>query len=397
MQILILTAVLAAPQFEVQTLDGQFVAGNIVSLDARQVVVQEGAVEKKLEVKDLIGVTSKSPVEKQIRPTVVVQLTDGSRILGLGFQSADGAVKVASGNDSPYELPVKALRWVRFVESANESDRLDNQWTDIVATDTAADLLVVRKKGAIDSTDGVVGDVSDETIAFTFDGDRIDVKRSKVEGIVFARPAAQELPNSICTITTGHGSRYDASTVELDGDKIVIATPAGLKTNVPVDDVVHIDFSAGKRLFLSDLDPEAFHYEPYFAPQQPIASLNDFYRLRRDIGLENAPLKLDGRVYRKGIALHSRSVVSYRLPGKFRMFKAVVGIDDGVRNAGGNVLVEIKGDGKSLWKESVRHADGAKPLELDVSGVKRLEIVADFGEGQDVADHLDLCDAQVTK
>jgi hypothetical protein len=50
-----------------------------------------------------------------------------------------------------------------------------------------------------------------------------------------------------------------------------------------------------------------------------------------------------------------------------------------------------------LWEGDVRGTDPAQQLELDVAGVRRLEILADYGEGLDVGDRLDLAEAQVTK
>ena len=41
--------------------------------------------------------------------------------------------------------------------------------------------------------------------------------------------------------------------------------------------------------------------------------------------------------------------------------------------------------------------DKAGDLSFDVSGVKRLRIVADFGGGPDVGDFLDLGDARIVK
>ena len=397
MTILFLEAVLAAPQFDVQTLSGESASGSIVGLNDAELVIEQMSGKKQLPLKELLTAVAREQVPSPVRTTVLVELTDGSRLAATDFQSLGGTARIAVGGDTALEVPVKSLRWVRFVDTAEKSEKLDAQWNEIVAGKPAGDLLVVRKKGAIDSTDGVVGDVSVETVVFTLDGDKIDVKRPKVEGIVFVQSAGDELPESVCTVVDSHGSRYRASEFKLTGDSLEISTPAGLKTTLPLASVSQFDFSSGKVQFLSDLESESFNYEPYFGLEQPLTTLNEFYRLRRDIGLEKNPLTLDGRAYRKGIALHSRSVVVYRLPGKFRLFKAVAGIDDAARDGGGDVALEVKGDGKSLWKGSVRGNEAAQLLEIDVTGVKRLEIVADYGEGQDVADHLDLCDARVTK
>ena len=397
MTIWLLAALLAAPQFDVQTLGGETASGTIVGLNDAELVIEQMDGKKQLALKDLLGAVSQEKPLSTVRPTVLVELNDGSRLAATDFQSLGGNAKIEVSGDAAREVPVKSLRWVRFVDAAEKSEKLDAQWNEIVAGKPAGDLLVVRKKGAIDSTDGVVGDVSAETVGFTLDGDKIDIKRPKVEGIVFVQPAGDDLPDAVCTVIDSHGSRYRASNFKLEGDSLEISTPAGLKTTLPLASVAQFDFSAGKVQFLSDLETESFTYEPYFGLEQPLATLNEFYRLRRDIGLEKNPLSLDGRTYRKGIALHSRSVVVYRLPGKYRLFKAVAGIDDAARDGGGNVALEVKGDGKSLWKGSVRGNEAAQALEIEVTGVKRLEIVADYGEGQDVADHLDLCEARVTK
>ncbi len=107
-------------------------------------------------------------------------------------------------------------------------------------------------------------------------------------------------------------------------------------------------------------------------------------------------MALDGTTFRKGLALASRTSVAYRLPGKFRVFKATVGIDDSVRPLG-SVRLSIVGDGKTLWQGEVRGSEPASELEVDMGGVKRLEIVADYGDGLDTSDRLDLCEARVSK
>jgi len=96
------------------------------------------------------------------------------------------------------------------------------------------------------------------------------------------------------------------------------------------------------------------------------------------------------------LALHSQTRQAYRLAGKYRQFTATVGIDDAV-SVGGDVLLQVSGDGKPLWEGTIKGADQPQTLELDVSGVKRLELLVGFGDDLDIGDHLDLCDAKVMK
>jgi hypothetical protein len=126
--------------------------------------------------------------------------------------------------------------------------------------------------------------------------------------------------------------------------------------------------------------------------EMPLRS--EFYAPRGDRSLLSGPLQVDGIRYAKGLALHSRTTLVYRLPGRFRRLVAVAGIDDRVRPRG-NVRLVIRGDDRVLLDAAVAGTDPARPLDLDVAGVRRLTILVDFGEDLDVADHLDLCEARL--
>jgi alpha-glucosidase len=157
-----------------------------------------------------------------------------------------------------------------------------------------------------------------------------------------------------------------------------------------------LDFSSVNTQFLSALEPMAFQYAAYFSPRTDLPILAESNKPRRDIGFDGLALKLDGKAYTKGLSLHSHSEVGYRLPGKFRRFKALVGIDDAVRPSG-DLQLEIRGDQKLLFEGRIRGSEAARPLDLDITGVKRIDILVDFGADLDIADVLDLCEARVIK
>jgi hypothetical protein len=76
----------------------------------------------------------------------------------------------------------------------------------------------------------------------------------------------------------------------------------------------------------------------------------------------------------------------------------VAGVDDSIVSPGRFDLV-IQGDGKELVRQAFT-SDGKRqplPIELDVKGVRRLTIVLDPADGQDIGDQLDLCEARFTK
>jgi hypothetical protein len=154
--------------------------------------------------------------------------------------------------------------------------------------------------------------------------------------------------------------------------------------------VAALDFSSGKIRYLSQLEPRDVKYVPFF---------DIVYEYRRDKSLDGAPLALAGKVYSHGLALHSKTTLRYRLAGEYTKFQAIAGIDDEVRRNGDySVRLVITGDNKPLFDAEVKTRDAPRPLDLDVSGVRDLEILVDFGSDMlDICDHLDLADAKLVK
>jgi NPCBM/NEW2 domain len=396
---LILTVVLAAGPvpFEAQTLDGQRVAGPIISLNAQELALETDAGRSALPLTKLAVLVQKpAPPIAEDRAELWIELIDGAALGAADLTVANGNAKLRLAGDATREIPTKLIRTVRFGAAANYDPKLTKQWSEITQIKAAGDLLVVRKNGAIDYIEGVLGAVDADTCHFEVDGEVIPVKRAKVEGLIYAQPRAVELPDPIGKLVVADGARLPLHKVELAGDEISLSTPAGLSLTLPIASVVRFDFSSGKIVYLSDLEPESVEFTPLFGFKQSPPGVLEYYAYRRDVGFANNPLRLDGREYKKGLALASRTTLEYKLPGKFRVFRGTVGIDDSVRETG-SVKIEIKGDGKTLWQADVRGSEPATALELEIAGVKRLEIVVDYGEGLDVGDRLDLAEAQVTK
>ena len=102
------------------------------------------------------------------------------------------------------------------------------------------------------------------------------------------------------------------------------------------------------------------------------------------------------RNFDKGLAIHSRSEIVYRLDGQFRRFVALAGIEPG-HIPQGNVTLVIYGDNSQLFESTVAGTAEPISLDIDISNVQRLKILVDFGDDLDIADHLILCDGKVTK
>lgn len=93
------------------------------------------------------------------------------------------------------------------------------------------------------------------------------------------------------------------------------------------------------------------------------------------------PLAIGGERYDDGIGSRGNAEIEYDLRGLFDSFSALVGVDDGTNNEGASVEFVVVGDGKELWRSGVlKKSDGAKPLRIDLSGVRRLVLRVSGGE-----------------
>jgi len=394
MSTLILAAVFVAtvPQFEVQLLDGQPVSGSIAAMDDDKVTIETTDGPVVVDVGKLLRIVAAPPGKVLATETAVwVDLVDGSSVVGSDYSATEGRARITFADKQYAELSVERVAAVRF---QTQTVTVAAEWSRILDMNNDSDVLVVRKGEAINYHGGLLGDVDRTTVQFNLDGDVLPVKRGKVLGVIYYHRDNVFLPQSVCSVSDTGGSRWVVSSLALSGDMMKLTTPAGLTVSRPLRQISQIDFSSGKVTYLSDLKPESVNWSPYFGNTDKLPALRKFFAPREDSSLASGKLRLGGKVYDKGLALHSRCELVYRLPARFSRFKATAGIDDSVRPHG-NVRLVISGDDRTLLETTIDGTDPPKPIDLDVSGVRRLTILVDFGQRLDVADHLDLCEARI--
>jgi hypothetical protein len=121
---------------------------------------------------------------------------------------------------------------------------------------------------------------------------------------------------------------------------------------------------------------------------------SEYYRTRSNLSASKNHLRIAGKQYEHGIGTHAPGQFCIRLDGKGLHFKALVGIDD-VTNGQGSSAFKIIGDNKVLWSSEI--IKGAQPpvkVDVDISGVKLLELIVTAGDDGPDADHADWVDAK---
>jgi hypothetical protein len=383
-----------SPAVEAHTLSGEAVSGTVTQLSAEQITLETSQGPVVLEVQRLTDVTpTVTAPETKPTPAVWLQLADGSLLLASEYTVAEGRARVVTLAGQTVDIPTGDITTVRLQPL---TEALTAQWSRILEDAPESDLLVVSKDGSLDYHRGVLREVNPATVQFQLDSDLLPVKRTKVFGLVYYHPRGRDLPAPLCRLIESDGSNWAVKTLRLDGENLTWTTPLGLEVTRPLATLTRLDFSQGKIVYLSDLEPESVHWTPYLGDNPAIPFRTEFNSPRRDTGLEGAPLELHGKTYAKGLALHSRTEMVFRLPGPFRRLQAQVGIDDTVRPRG-NVHLVVRGDERVLFEATVTGTEPPQPLDLDLTGVRKLAILVDFGEDMDVADHLDLGEARIVK
>jgi hypothetical protein len=131
--------------------------------------------------------------------------------------------------------------------------------------------------------------------------------------------------------------------------------------------------------FLSDLNPSKVEEAPFFGHQ---------LSWRRNVNLLGEPLKINGKTFDHGVAVHSRCILTYDLNSRYSTFEALVGFDDAARGKG-RVDCRVYADAKEIYANPDLRADGPPvKLVLPVSGAEQLRLHVDFGRGQDTGDRV---------
>jgi hypothetical protein len=395
--LIFLTALAAPPQFDVQLVDGVKVFGGLVHWDAAKVTVETSSGRRELDVSKVASIAAHvAPTKPATKPSVWVDLSDGTRLAALEYTTERGRAKIVLAADEVLDVPTADVQCVRMQP---DSEATAIEWSRIRGKNLRGDVLVTGNQTAIDYHQGAIEDVADQKVRFTLEGKTLGVKRAKVYGLIYYHAASTPAAESSFTIADAAGSRWMATALKLDGDKLEFTVPGGRTVRRGLDQVAQIDLSCGKIVYLSDLKPdvETFTPSPFTLTREELPSRAQFSRVRRDENLEAKSLRILGQVYRKGLALQSRSQVVWTLPGKFSRLEAVAGIDDDVRPLG-NVHVQILGDGKSLFDRAISGNDKeAVPISVDVSGMRRLTLVVDSQGNFGAGDHLDLGNLRLIK
>ncbi len=384
------------------TIDGQATTGELADWTATEVTVTIDGEAKKFSAEELLELRPQAAPSSSTRFVPLVELVDGSRFPISEFSVSDRVATVVTLLAAePLRIPAEKIRLVQFVAS-----EAAETW---LRPNLAGDFIVVTKKDSAETEtlEGIINGVTSEQVEFTWDGDAIPVKRSKIAGLGFYHANADMVAEPICWLSLSSGARLLVSNLSPEDDEIHVTTSGGQNLQVALAEIISADYSVGKLVYLSDLEFLKTHWTPLVAYPASMESVQDYGKPRRNISFAGSPLTLSWpngegglserlQTYSKGLALRSRTELEYRLPKSMRRFVATAGIDPESLSQG-NVFLTILIDEQTAFEQIIDGKQAPTNIDLDITDKQRLKIIVDYGENLDFGDRLHLVEARLIK
>lgn len=241
----------------------------------------------------------------------------------------------------------------------------------------------------ITSVSGKVLSLDDQSLSFSYRGKARTIDRGRVAGLVFKhadRPAPPE-PGTFAELRLRGGQVIPATLQSLDDKHIAFEILGGSVVTPPRNVLKEIRIVNGRVFDLTRTSPAFEETIPYFGLKMP-SRLNESF--------SGEPIRLfNDRTYARGIAVHSKSRLHYKLDQPAERFTATFGL----LNPGGRlgqITARVLGDGKILWQqENIEAQTGAIELDVALNGTTNLILEVDFGQGQGVRDRAAWCNPHV--
>jgi hypothetical protein len=278
-----------------------------------------------------------------------------------------------------------------FAERSHPNDRQRLESEVRTASGKQDDVLLANQ----DRLTGKITTLASGTLILATEAGEVELPIARVTAVIFAndRPAAEPLPRARTIVGLGDGSLLYAISVEAHDAGARLETAGRVKLTGGVrDDVVALQSLVGDFAYLSDFEPANYRHIPYLEIAWPY---------QRDRNLEGEPLRVGGKIYLKGLAMHSAARLTYRLDGTYRHFDADVALDDSAGNRGSvTFAVYLLRDGKWLGafhSGGVRGGDQPQRMSIDLADAAAMTLTVDYADRGDELDHADWLDARLVK
>ena len=356
--------------------------------DPETLRVRERTGTRLVKLADIQQIDFGSPVTRDSNG-LVIEPIGGSRLHGRILGGDASAFQIQVRGLGRLTMPLDKIR-VAANAAVDGGEAGPRALAEVRKTPRDRDTLLFAVRGEIRPFPTLVRKMDAGGVEIQWSGGTRMVGWERIYAIVFAAfadngAAAAAPARAILT----DGSVVAGRILAFSATRLTLAPTFVERIDIAVADVARVEFSSEKLVHLSDQKPSQMKKAGYFGQSWPV---------RFDVSLTGRPLMLGKVIYKKGIACHSHAAITYDLDGKFKTFAATIGIHDETDGLGNCVFRVTDENGKQLYSSGDQSArDPPRTVSVDVTGVKKLVLVVDFGKDKGVGDNAVWADARVIK
>jgi hypothetical protein len=215
----------------------------------------------------------------------------------------------------------------------------------------------------------------------------LDVKKDDVAWVFTKTAGAAAAGAGCCRVLLTSGEVLTGKDFSLADGKLGFSWE-GRKVRVSWELVKAVESAGARMAHLSDLKVAAQKTDARVGPvRKPCA----------DRCAAGGALRLAGRVRERGLGMRARSESSYRLDGKWKRFRAAIGLDSAAARASRGAVFVVRADGKKLFERKLKFSDPPVEVDVPLKGAKTLTLILEPGPGFEIGDYGNWVDARLLR
>ncbi|MDP6930340.1 MAG: NPCBM/NEW2 domain-containing protein [Planctomycetota bacterium] len=242
-----------------------------------------------------------------------------------------------------------------------------------------ADLLYYVNEGKVKRLSVQFLGAEEGAIRVAYRGREQAMPIGRVYGLIFAEQTGappKRQPNPKVRFEMAGGVTVEGQLLALDGSSCALRLAEGSVFKAPRSELVAMQVFSDRLVWLPDMNPRI--------EQTP--ALDRIWPPLVDRGPGSQPIRLGGESYSRGYVIVPKSRLDHDLGGRFDIFEAVIGMEEGAGEKA-HAVFRVIADGKTLFEsDPFTRTTEPKPIRIDVSGVRSLVLEADFGANFDLGD-----------
>jgi hypothetical protein len=371
----------AAEPAKLIPVEGQAYEATLTAASADWELTFDQGERRELAAQDLV--TWGSLVEPRQEPQIL--LADGGLLAAEPLSSDGEKLTADSAMFGEVSLPLEHLAGIVFHPPA------DRQRADLLAARLwsaagKSDRLILDNG---DELTGTVSSIGASVVEFASNVGKVKLETYRIAALAFdpsliSRPRHRGL---YAVAGFEDGSRLYVSSLEVSDKTTQVRLPGLQAWTARPGRLVFLQPLGGRASYVSDLKPTGYRHIPFLELSWP-------YRLDRNV--QGAQLRAGGRLYLKGVGMHSASRLTFPLDGSHRRFAADLAIDSSTGGRG-SVVFRVFADTQQLYASPVLRGDTpATPISVELpADAKTLSLIVDFAERGDELDHANWLNARL--